>query len=282
MGASGCGQYSANVCVCVCRFLVDLAGSERVAQTKVSTSGTHFAEMKHINGSLTVLGRCVNSLVRGDSRVPYRDSHLTMMLKPALGGNCRTSLVVTCSQDPEHGDQTMSAMRFGVRCRSVTNGIATDRRTLQALRQAAVTKIREAQVGLRDTTRQHKRVRKLLGKMRASALGSRLQVMRMTYGHVWNTLAALLASHVKDRFPAAMPMWELVDLCQDRGRASLEGREVPPADEAVAAPDKEDMVRRFDKRARAAERALRKDVARKTMLVASHSAQLQRLNTMYA
>lgn len=51
-----------------------------------------------------------------------------MILKQALGGNCKTELVVTCSQEKANADQTLSALRFGVRCGNIRNGVATDAR----------------------------------------------------------------------------------------------------------------------------------------------------------
>ena len=102
-----------------------------------------------VNSSLTTLGRCIKRLsekARG-ACVPFRESTLTMLMKESLGGNCRTAMVrwrcahrkrctgvlglarltllgvqiVTVAQDPDHGHETLSSLRFGERCSSVKN-----------------------------------------------------------------------------------------------------------------------------------------------------------------
>lgn len=270
---------------------MDLAGSERIRQTRVSTSGAHFAEMKHINGSLTVLGRCVNSLVRGSKHVPYRDSALTMMLKPAFGGNCRTELVVTCSQDAAFGDQTLTALRFGVRCGNVTNGISTDLSTLVTLRRSAAAKIAEARKALARMLHRYKAVRKLQNRTGVLPIRSRLQLANVTYGYAWQLMTTTLDLFV-ERWPALESVYQLVDLCQDKARASLAGEDVDDLAHVqgrdgvvdtrfAGVPNKEVMVGGFVARLRRAEKALRKQYAKQRVVLASHRAQLERLNTMH-
>ena len=50
------------------------------------------------------------------SQIPYE-------CKPLLGGSARTSLVVTCSPEPEHVGETMGTMRFGQRAMRVENSV---------------------------------------------------------------------------------------------------------------------------------------------------------------
>jgi len=102
------------------KFLfVDLAGSERIFKSGVT--GERRKEAVAVNSSLTTLGRCIKCL--GERRrgavVPYRDSTLTMLMKNSLGGNARTAMVVTVTQDPRHGDESKSSLRFGERCADV-------------------------------------------------------------------------------------------------------------------------------------------------------------------
>ena len=99
------------VCVTSTLHLVDLAGSEQLKQSLAQ--GERRREAIDINSSLLVLGKCIAALVKRRSHVPYYESPLTLMLKDAIGGSSRTHVVVTCSIDEDHGDQTLHSLRFG-------------------------------------------------------------------------------------------------------------------------------------------------------------------------
>lgn len=99
--------------------LVDLAGCEQVKMSRVV--GQQLKEAVGINSSLLVLGKVINGLVEGASHIPYLESRLTVLLRAALGGNSRTTVVVTCSSEPDDGAQAMHALQFGERCASVHN-----------------------------------------------------------------------------------------------------------------------------------------------------------------
>ncbi|MCH83113.1 centromerE-associated protein E-like, partial [Trifolium medium] len=75
--------------------LVDLAGSERA--TKTGAEGVRLKEGSHINKSLMTLGTVIKKLSEGvesqGGHVPYRDSKLTRILQPALGGNANTAII---------------------------------------------------------------------------------------------------------------------------------------------------------------------------------------------
>lgn len=68
-------------------FLIDLAGSERLSFTNVS--GTRAKEAADINRSLLMLGIVIRKLSEGglSQHIPFRESKLTRLLQPALGGN---------------------------------------------------------------------------------------------------------------------------------------------------------------------------------------------------
>ena len=101
-------------------YLVDLAGSEKVGKTGVS--GQTLEEAKKINKSLSALGIVINALTDGKStHVPYRDSKLTRILQESLGGNSRTTLIINCSPLSYNDDETLSALRFGMRAKSIKN-----------------------------------------------------------------------------------------------------------------------------------------------------------------
>ena len=77
--------------------LVDLAGSERVADT--GATGARLKEAININKSLSTLSHIVSLLAERTSskgirsHLPYRDSKLTQILQPALGGNNKTAFI---------------------------------------------------------------------------------------------------------------------------------------------------------------------------------------------
>lgn len=101
-------------------YLVDLAGSEKVSKT--SAVGLRLEEAKNINKSLTMLGLVIFSLTDGKStHIPYRDSKLTRILQDSLGGNAKTSLIITCSPSVYNEAETISTLRFGVRAKCIKN-----------------------------------------------------------------------------------------------------------------------------------------------------------------
>ncbi len=101
--------------------LVDLAGSERAAHTKAE--GQRLKEGGHINKSLLTLGTVIGKLSSGETvaHIPYRDSKLTRILQPALGGNARTAILCAVTPSLVHMDETLSTLRFASRAKKVTN-----------------------------------------------------------------------------------------------------------------------------------------------------------------
>nr|CAD1822374.1 unnamed protein product [Ananas comosus var. bracteatus] len=102
--------------------LVDLAGSERIAKT--GAGGVRLKEGKYINKSLMVLGNVINKLSdNGKQRghIPYRDSKLTRILQPALGGNAKTSIICTVAPEEVHIEETRGTLHFASRAKRVTN-----------------------------------------------------------------------------------------------------------------------------------------------------------------
>ncbi|POO03725.1 Kinesin-like protein [Trema orientale] len=102
--------------------LVDLAGSERIAKT--GAGGVRLKEGKHINKSLMVLGNVINKLSDGAKNrghIPYRDSKLTRILQPALGGNAKTSIVCTIAPEEVHVEETKGTLHFASRAKRIAN-----------------------------------------------------------------------------------------------------------------------------------------------------------------
>ena len=101
-------------------YLVDLAGSERV--TKTNAREMRLEEAKKINYSLLILGNCIQSLTSPNPKyVSYRDSKLTRILQESLGGNAKTSLIVTISPSNYNCEETLSSLNFGLRAMKVQN-----------------------------------------------------------------------------------------------------------------------------------------------------------------
>ena len=99
--------------------LVDLAGSEKVSKT--GAVGLTLEEAKKINLSLSTLGNVIHALTHKSEHIPYRDSKLTRLLKESLGGNYKTSLIVTCSPHSYNMDEVVSSLLFAKRVKTIKN-----------------------------------------------------------------------------------------------------------------------------------------------------------------
>ncbi|CAH1793752.1 unnamed protein product [Owenia fusiformis] len=97
--------------------LVDLAGSENQRQTQAE--GQRFKESRSINLSLSTLGRVIEDLVQKKRHIPFNDSVLTKLLKNALEGNSKTTMIATISPDSENYNQTLSTLRYADRAKSI-------------------------------------------------------------------------------------------------------------------------------------------------------------------
>ena len=112
--------------------VIDLAGSERASATR--NHGERLVEGANINRSLLALGNCINALCdpRKRGHVPYRDSKLTRLLKPSLGGNCKTAMIVCVSPSSAHYDETHNTLQYANRAKEIKtkvirNVVAVDR-----------------------------------------------------------------------------------------------------------------------------------------------------------
>ena len=110
-------------------YLVDLAGSERVK--KAETAGLQLKEGGSINKSLMHLGMVISKLSERAGKkgkaeagfIPYRDSVLTRILQPALGGNSRTAVICCVTPAEAHVDETVSTLRFASNAKKVKNRV---------------------------------------------------------------------------------------------------------------------------------------------------------------
>ncbi|CAI8038460.1 Kinesin-like protein KIN-7I [Geodia barretti] len=99
--------------------LVDLAGSERLNAT--GAAGKRAQEGIAINKSLFTLKQVISKLAEGNSSVhiPYRDSKLTHILKPSLGGNAKTAII--CAVTPAELYETELTLNFAICAMKVKN-----------------------------------------------------------------------------------------------------------------------------------------------------------------
>lgn len=86
--------------------LVDLAGSES------PKTSTRMDETKNINRSLSELSNVILALVQKNEHIPYRNSKLTHLLMPSLGGNSKTLMFVNVSPFQDCFNETVKSLRF--------------------------------------------------------------------------------------------------------------------------------------------------------------------------
>lgn len=106
--------------------LIDLAGSERAGST--GATGATLAEGANINKSLSVLGKVISTLAKNAGKtgknlpvVPYRESKLTYILKPFLGGNAKTSMVAAISPANVNYDETLGTLKYANQVKEIKN-----------------------------------------------------------------------------------------------------------------------------------------------------------------
>ena len=106
--------------------LVDLAGSERVGDT--GAEGVRLKEAININKSLSTLSQIVRMLseeAQGKKRghLPFRDSKLTQILQPALGGNSKTAFICTVCLAQQFMEECKRTLAFAQSAKSVQNKV---------------------------------------------------------------------------------------------------------------------------------------------------------------
>ncbi|XP_012221118.1 protein claret segregational [Linepithema humile] len=108
--------------------LVDLAGSERLKSEEAARN----AETKNINKSLANLGNVILALLKKQEHIPYRNSKLTHLLMPSLGGNSKTLMLLNISPLNECYNETLNSLRFASSVNSCKTGnIKRSRMVLQ-------------------------------------------------------------------------------------------------------------------------------------------------------
>ena len=101
--------------------LVDLAGSEGVSKT--GSEGIRFREGSNINKSLLALSKVIQRLSSFQAKnkvfINYRDSKLTRILQPSLGGNSKTVIICTLSQLFFNYQESVKTLLFGQMAKNI-------------------------------------------------------------------------------------------------------------------------------------------------------------------
>ncbi|CAE8703580.1 unnamed protein product, partial [Polarella glacialis] len=191
---------------CISLSFVDLAGSERLAKSKAE--GQRFHEALAINSSLTALGKVVLALASDPKTVkhiPYRDSKLTRILSPSLGGGTQVSLLATIHPQIEDYEESLNTLSFADRCKNVARQPQVSYISVQGNQKKTISDLQATVAELKDQ----------LQRVQASSLGGDSGVgqsgLRKPLDSVDLAIAEALAG-------ATLP-----GLSPDRKRASLMG-----------------------------------------------------------
>ena len=101
--------------------LIDLAGSERAARTL--NHGKQLREGASINKSLLALASCIRALTlakkKGMGRVKYRDSKLTLLLKPSLQGKSILVMIACVDPKPVCYEDSNNTLKYANRAKNI-------------------------------------------------------------------------------------------------------------------------------------------------------------------
>ncbi|KAL8274697.1 hypothetical protein Esti_001412 [Eimeria stiedai] len=140
-GNQAASAASSRVVVSLVQF-ADLAGSER--GKKSGTGGQRLAEGIAINSGLLALAKVIRALTQQQKRkmhehqqqqqrqeqqhqlrrqrhVPYRDSKLTRLLEPVLGGNSKAVMIACVSPAAKDLHETVQTLDYAARARLIQN-----------------------------------------------------------------------------------------------------------------------------------------------------------------
>jgi centromeric protein E len=137
-------------------------------------------EGAHINKSLLTLGTVIKKLSKQEGyvvlymitsnlsrgHIPYRDSKLTRILQPALGGNSRTAIICTVTPAAIHCEETHSTLKFASRAKTITN-------------KPMVNEVLDDQAMLKRLQKEVANLKKQLSSMKEGALEEEMKALQM-------------------------------------------------------------------------------------------------------
>lgn len=113
---------------------------------------------------LIFLSFCLDVFAAG-GHIPYRDSKLTRILQPSLGGNAKTAIICNITPAALHQEESHSTLRFACRAKRVVNNAMVN----EVVSDAAVLK------------RQAKEIEELRKVLAANGYASLLSVENTTF-----------------------------------------------------------------------------------------------------
>lgn len=106
--------------------------------------------------------------------IPYRNSKLTRMLEPALGGNSRTAIICTITPAPAFREESISTLKFANRAKQIKNKPKVN----EVMDQASMLKRYKQQI-----SKLQKKLKKIESKVRFKQL---LRLAAVLISEVWN------------------------------------------------------------------------------------------------
>jgi len=132
----------------------DLAGSERA--TKTGVTGQNLREAKDILKSLFSLQGVIRALSEKRAFVPYHGGMLTKLLRDSLGGNSRTSIIITASPHEYNRGETIATLQFGEQAKKIANEPKCNRLLSRKEMEAQLSSMQEELQYLRRLNAQNK------------------------------------------------------------------------------------------------------------------------------